>query len=422
MPKKQPPAIHPVREISLPKVETHVLANGLPCYHINRGTQDVVRIEFVCWGGRPFELHPLVARATAAMLKEGSKNRAGKTIAEHFDYYGAGLSIPFQMDTGNLAMFSLVRQLPQVLPVFIELLCEPRFDATDLASYQRRKQQSLREDLGKAEVVAYRQITECFYGSEHPYGYNSSDEAFAALQPAWLKEHHQRCFHAGNGFVLISGRFDEATAAYIHQQLAQIPSREAVSPGEYIVPKQPAQTLRLPHAAGGQAAIRVGRRLFDRTHPDAQGMYLLTQLLGGYFGSRLMENIREDKGYTYNISAAYDTLRFDGTFQIDTEVSTAYVEPTLKEIQHELKRLREELIAEDELQMVRNYLMGSFLTMIDGPFNWAETVRTIKAENLSLEALQALIHTVQTIEAPALQRLAQEYFQEADLWTVVVAP
>ncbi|MEL6971523.1 MAG: pitrilysin family protein [Bacteroidota bacterium] len=422
MSKKQPPAIHPVREISLPVVETHVLANGLPCYHINRGTQDVVRIEFVCWGGRPFELQPLVARATAAMLKEGSKNRSGKTIAEHFDYYGAGLSIPFQMDTGNLAMFSLVRQLPQVLPVFIELLCEPRFDATDLVAYQGRKQQSLREDLGKAEVVAYRQITECFYGPEHPYGYNSSDESFAALQPAWLKEHHQRCFHAGNGFVLISGRFDEATATYIHQQLAQIPSREAVKPGEYIVPNQPAKTLRLPHTAGGQTAIRVGRRLFDRTHSDAEGMYLLTQLLGGYFGSRLMENIREDKGYTYNISAAYDTLRFDGTFQIDTEVSTAYVEPTLKEIQHELKRLREELIAEEELQMVRNYLMGSFLTMIDGPFNWAETVRTIKAENLSLEALQTLIHTVQTIKAPALQHLAQQYFQEADLWTVVVAP
>lgn len=135
-----------------------------------------------------------------------------------------------------------------------------------------------------------------------------------------------------------------------------------------------------------------------------------------------MENIREDKGYTYNISAAYDTLRFDGTFQIDTEVSTEYVEPTLIEIQRELKRLREEPIPAEELQMLRNYLMGSFLTMVDGPFNWAETIRTLKAENLSVEALQALIQTVQNIQPDTLQELAQRHLQEADLWTVVVAP
>ncbi len=422
MPQKQPPVIHPVREINLPTVETHVLANGMPCYHINRGTQDIVRVEFVCWGGRPFELHPLVARTTVDLLKEGSKSRDGKTIAEHFDYYGAGLSVPFQMDTGNLAMFSLVRQLPHVLPVFIELLCEPRFAPLDLVAYQGRKQQSLREDLGKAEVVAYRQITECFYGSTHPYGYNSSQESFAALEVEWIKEHHRRCFHAGNAFVLISGRFDEATTKYIHDQLAQIPAREAVIASQYPSVEAAPKKLHIPHPAGGQAAIRIGRRLFDRSHPDAQGMYVLTQLLGGYFGSRLMENIREDKGYTYNISAAYDTLRFDGTFQIDTDVSTEYVEPTLAEIKRELKRLQEEPVPQAELQMVRNYLMGSFLTMVDGPFNWAETVRTIKAENLTLDALRALIHTVQTIDAPSLQRLAQQYLQDSDLWTVVVAP
>lgn len=422
MPKSVPPPIFPVGNVVLPKVETHVLSNGLPCYHINRGTQDVVRIEFVCWGGRPFEQHPLVARATAALLKEGSKQLNGSAIAEHFDYYGAGLSVPFQMDTGNLAMFALVRQLPNVLPVFLDLLCEPRYDAADLQSYKRRKQQSLQEDLGKAEVVAYRQITECFYGSDHPYGYNSSPSTFADLQVEWLREHHHRCFHAGNAFVLISGRFDEETASYLHEQLAQIPVRTAAKASDWTATETTPQTVRLLHEPGGQAAIRMGRRLFDRVHPDANGVYVLTQLLGGYFGSRLMENIREDKGYTYNISAAYDTLRFDGTLQIDTEVSKEYLEPTLVEIHRELRRLQEELVQEEELQMLRNYLMGSFLTMVDGPFNWAETVRTLKSEGQDINALQGLIDAVKTIQPAELQRLAQQYFRAEDLWTVIVAP
>lgn len=422
MPQPLPPPIFPVRNIELPEVEEHLLSNGLPCYHINRGTQDIVRIEFVCWGGRPFEQHPLVARTTAELMKEGSKNRSGSTIAEHFDYYGAGLSVPFQMDTGNLAMFGLSRQLPHVLPVFVELLCEPTFSQADLSAYQRRKQQALREDLGKAEVVAYRQITECFFGDQHPYGYNSSVEAFGALQTDWLQQHHQACFHAGNAFVLISGKFDDSTANYIHQQLSQIPVRKPAQAPSLQAEGNAPGTLRMTHPEGGQAAIRMGRRLFNRSHPDANGLYVLTQLLGGYFGSRLMENIREDKGYTYNISAAYDTLRFDGTFQIDTEVSTEYVDATLTEVQLELRRLREELVSEDELEMVRNYLMGSFLTMVDGPFNWAETIRTLKAENLAVDQLKALIATVQQIQPAELQRLAQQYLREEDLWTVIVAP
>lgn len=420
MPK--PPPIFPVTNVALPQFEQHRLPNGLPCYHINRGTQDVVRIEFVCWGGRPYEQHPLVARTTAALLKEGTRQHSGSDIAEQFDYYGAHLSVPFQMDTGNLAMHCLNKQLPQVLPLFIEIICEPALRDADLQAYRKRKQQSLKEDLSKAEVIAYRNITELFFGETHPYGYNSTNAAHAALQQEWLVEHHYRCFHAGNGFALISGRFDEATISYIHGELARIPQRKPVPHHPLPNLEQAPKKIVIPHTQGGQAAIRIGRRLFPRTHPDANGCYVLAHLLGGYFGSRLMENIREDKGYTYNIAASYDSFRWSGTFQIDTEVSPEFVEPTLKEIRHELARLREELVEEEELQMLRNYLMGSFLTMVDGPFNWAETVRTLLIEQLTPNDLAALIKTVQEITPHELQILAQRYLQEEDLWTLIVGP
>ncbi|MEZ4983909.1 MAG: insulinase family protein [Saprospiraceae bacterium] len=109
-----------------------------------------------------------------------------------------------------------------------------------------------------------------------------------------------------------------------------------------------------------------GAALFPRTHPDANGFYVLATLLGGYFGSRLMANVREDKGFTYNISAAYDSQRFHGALQIDTEVSPEHVDATLSEIRQELLRLCEEPVPEEELTMVQNYLMGSYLSMVDG--------------------------------------------------------
>lgn len=415
----QPPVIHPVREIAFPPIAGVVLPNGLPCYHVNMGTQDLIRIEFVCWGGRPYERHPLVSRATAALMKEGTLHHSGGEIAEHFDYYGAGLDASFQVDTGNLAMYCLNKQLPDILPLFIEVLCEPAFSETDLRAYTRRKQQELKEDLSKTEVVAYRHITACFYGDQHPYGYNSDMDAYDKLQRDWLIEHHQRCFHAGNGFVLISGRFDDAVLQLAHEHLARIPGGVPAQPVDMTRASTQPGRIHLPHGQAIQSAIRMGLPLFPRTHPDANGVQVLVTLLGGYFGSRLMENIREDKGYTYNITASYDTMLFDGALLIDTEVSPEYVAPTLAEIHKELHRLMHEPVAEAELDMVKNYLMGSFLAMVDGPFNWAETVRTLLVERSAPQTLEQLVHDVLHITPHDLQVLAQRYLDPTTWWTVV---
>jgi predicted Zn-dependent peptidase len=415
----KPPPIFPVRQIELPPVKQGSLSNGLPFYQINQGTQELVRIELVFWAGRPYEKHPLVARTASSLLKESTLYHTGAAIAEKFDYYGAGLSTPFQMDTANVVMYALNKQLPQVLPLFIEVLNSPAYLPKELAAYVNRRQQSLKEDLSKSEVLAYRHITECYFGSQHPYGYNSSPDQYDQLRTSWLKEHHDRCYNAQNGFALISGHFDSTTEKLIHQALAQLRQGQAQQPHHLEPSQQSPQLIRLAARNTSQAAIRMGRRLFPRQHPDADGMYIVAHLLGGYFGSRLMENIREDKGYTYNISAAYDSLRFDGTLQIETEVSPEFVEPCLREITHEIQRLQQELVPAEELEMLKNYLMGAFLTMIDGPFNWAETIRTLLVEQLDTSALNQLIQKVQNIQAEEIRSLAQQYLRPEDLWTVI---
>jgi predicted Zn-dependent peptidase len=415
----KPPPILPVRRIELPPVKKGSLSNGLPFYQIDMGTQELVRIELVFWAGRPYEKHPLVARTTSSLLKEGTLYHSGTDIAEKFDYYGAGLSTPFQMDTSNVVMYALNKRLPQVLPLFMEVLNSPLFSTNDLTAFAKRRQQSLKEDLSKSEVLAYRHITECYFGQQHPYGYNSSSDQYDQLQISWLQEHYDRCYNAQNGFVLISGCLDSKTEKYIHEALAQLRQGSAQQPNHFEQQKQTPSSIRLPAQQTSQTAIRIGRRLFSRQHPDADGMYILSHLLGGYFGSRLMENIREDKGYTYNISASYDTLRFDGSFNIETEVSPEFVEPCLREIRHEINRLQQELVPAAELEMLRNYLMGAFLTMIDGPFNWSETLRTLLVEQLDTSALKQLIQKVQNIQPEEIRTLAQQYLRAEDLWTVM---
>jgi predicted Zn-dependent peptidase len=171
-----------------------------------------------------------------------------------------------------------------------------------------------------------------------------------------------------------------------------------------------------------QSAIRLGRKAFSRQHEDFYGLYVLNTLLGGYFGSRLMTNIREEKGYTYNIYSMLETMRHDGTLLIGTEVSPEYVAPTLKEIFREMEALQETRVGEEELTMVRNFLLGNFLTMLDGPFNVSEVVRTLVLDELPLDAFDQLVSTVQNIDADTLQRLSQKYLNKEEMWQVVVGP
>ncbi|MCR9050639.1 MAG: M16 family metallopeptidase [Phaeodactylibacter xiamenensis] len=406
----------------MPKPEIFHLDNGIPVYVTNMGTQDVIRMELVFFAGRTYEDKQLVARATSSLLREGTRHYTAAQIAEATDFYGATLSLPFNLDTSSIVLYSLNKHFADTLPILQDMLREPLFAAEDLEAYIRRNQRRLAVDLAKNDTLAYRLITEQIFGSSHPYGYNSTSEAYLALSPADLKKHHQRLYNASNCLLFISGRVTDEVKQLLNKAL-----RDALSPGEKPAPRvpvpdgQPQSTFeRRPDTL--QSAVRLGRRGLNRHHGDFYGLYVLNTLLGGYFGSRLMTNIREEKGYTYNIYSMLETMRYDGSLLIGTEVSPEYVEPTLREIEREMKILQETLVDEEELKMVRNFLLGNFLTMLDGPFNVSEVIRTLVLDDLPLSTFDELVSTVQNIDAAALQGLAQKYLNKADLWQVIVGP
>ncbi|MDX1667006.1 MAG: insulinase family protein, partial [Saprospiraceae bacterium] len=169
-----------------------------------------------------------------------------------------------------------------------------------------------------------------------------------------------------------------------------------------------------------QTAIRVGRPLFDRHHRDYPGMYLLNTVLGGYFGSRLMTNIREEKGFTYNIYSLLEVMRQDGFICVATEVSNEFVEETLREIYAEMEVLAENPMEEEELNMVKSYLVGNFLTMLDGPFNVSDIVRTLAVDGLPMEYFSDFVATIIGMNAADVRDLAERYLNPEDMWEVVV--
>lgn len=418
--RTQQPPIREIDKLELPPVQILTLDNGIPVYAVNMGTQEVLKLEIIFFAGRPFEHKKLVARATAAMLKEGSKSYDSAMIAEKFDFYGSSFRTPFNIDTTVVELYSLNKYFENVLPIVADILAEPSFPQKELDTYIQVNQQNLQIDLTKNDTIAYRTVTELIFGTEHPYGYNSYPETYRELRREDLIRHYELCFNRSNCAIVLSGKVDEKVLSTLNRYIGQ-----AIRPGKlqqirFESQPSPERKVHIYNPDTVQMAIRVGCGMFSRHHPDYPGMYVLNTVLGGYFGSRLMENIREDKGYTYNIYSILDTMSFDGCFYIGTEVGNEFAVQTLEEIYKEMEKLRSELIDDEEFAMVHNYVLGGFLNMLDGPFNVSDIVKTIVSEGLSMNYFDELVQSIQAITPEQILGLAQRYLDPGDFYEVVV--
>jgi zinc protease len=341
-------------------------------------------------------------------------------LAEKIDYYGGCISAPFNMDTTNMAMFCLTRHFPQLAPLLAEVITEPAFPEDELQSFIINSKQRLKVDLSKNDVIAYRTLTEYIFGASHPYGYNSFPHSYEALHRDDLIQHYRTNYVAGNCLLFVSGKFEKDTLDILNQTLGQAIPRGHNPPADMRPEDLSPQSLHIYQPDTVQTAIRIGRRMFNRSHPDYFPFSILNTILGGYFGSRLMANIREDKGYTYNIYSSMDPMIFDGFFCIATEVGNDFVERTLDEIYYEMDRLCREPVGEEELAMVRSYLLGNLLGMVDGPFNAAGVIKALVLDELPLDYFPQMAQQVRKISPEELMRIAQKYLSRENMWQIVV--
>ncbi len=414
------PDIQEVSNLTVPRPEVWHLSNGVPVYETNLGTQEIIKLELVFYAGRPFEKKKLAARCTPSLIKEGTQSYSSADIAETMDFYGATLSMPFSMDTANVLLYSLTKHFDKVLPLLAEMLSGPTFPQKELDAFIQRNRQRLQVELTKNDVKAYRKFTELLFGKDHPYGYNSFPDTYSDIKRSDVVDHFEENFTTGNCLIFLSGKITGEVRQQIEEHLGK-----AILPGEKRkvnlskFQSEP-QAINLPNVDKLQRAIRVGFPSFTRLHEDYNGMYVLNTILGGYFGSRLMTNIREDKGYTYSIYSSNDSMLFDGYFSIASEVGNDSATDTLKQIYHELDRLKNEPVPAGELAMVKNYLLGTLLTNLDGPFNIAEVVKAFVVEGLPVSAFEDMAREIKSFSSEAIQQLANKYFNKKNMWEVIV--
>ena len=418
--RKIQPIVNPIEHIDMVKAEKRILSNGIPVHFVNAGTQDVVKIDFVFEAGTWFQTTNLVASLCNSMLEEGSENYTAAEIAEKVDFYGAYIQLTVDQNQGFVSVVCLLKYLPVILEVLEDLIKRSIFPEYELQVLIDKNKQKWLLENEKVRTLCQKKFTQVMFGDAHPYAINNKLEDFDVITRDDLMEFYRTFYHSGNCHIIAAGIIDEQVLGLLDKYFGgnDWAQNQAVKP-EYAICTDPVKMHHVEKAGGIQTAIRMGKFWVPKTHPDFHALSILVTIFGGYFGSRLMTNIREEKGYTYGIGSFVLTLKKASYLVISTEVGNTYIEPTLSEIALEMRKLQTEPISENELETVKSYLLGEFLRDFDGPFALASSFKAINDFDLDYTFYDEALKVLRNITSQELMALAQKYLNPEDFHTVV---
>ncbi len=422
--RKKSPEIHQAVEfnLQLKKCNQFTLDNGVPVYAIDAGAEEVVMIEFVFFAGNWYEEKNIVAATTNFMLKNGTKQKNAFALNEHFEFYGSFLSRQCYSETATLTLHTLGKHLPALLPVLAEIITESVFPEEELAIYKQNQKQRLEVNLKKCDFVANRLIDEYVYGFHHPYGKYTSTTDYDELQKEELTKFFKQYYTDGKCVMFAAGKLPANIQEQLNHVFGSLPLNQHKI-NEVQFNQQPAQEKKyniINDVNGVQGAIRIARPFPTRHHPDFSKVQVLNNIFGGFFGSRLMSNIREDKGYTYGIHSYIQNHIHNTALMVSTEAGRDVCEATIEETYKEMARLRNEPVTEKELNLVRNYMIGSLLGDLDGPFQIIARWKSYVLNNLDEQYFYNSLKTIKTVTAEELQLLAKKYLNPEDFYELVV--
>ncbi|MBL7930719.1 MAG: insulinase family protein, partial [Bacteroidia bacterium] len=415
--RTQAPAFKTIDNIDVERVKRQKLDNGIELYSLSAGSQEITKLEFIFRAGMFHQPATLIASSTNSLLESGTKSFTADELSNGIDYFGSFIEFQVDQDYASVTLYSLNKYLEDSLKFVEEIIKSPLFPESEFRIHITNKKQKHLINSQKVNVLARRKFVELLFGPEHPYGIDVKESDFDRINIAELKDFFANYYTSQNCTIIASGNLPKGLVAALNKHFGNA----SWGKGTVITEKTFSLNTSTNHkffvekSDAIQSAVRVGRILFNKTHPDYFKFQVLNTILGGYFGSRLMANIREDKGYTYGIGSGLNSLVHSGYFFISTEVGADVTNQTLEEIYKELKLLRDDLIGDDELETVRNYILGNFLRSVDGPFALADKFKSIWEFGLDYSYFDEYFKAVKTVTSKELRDLANKYLLEKDL-------
>jgi zinc protease len=417
---KKGPGYKRIEEIKIPAYDEIILDNGIKILVLQQGTQGIMKMDLIFKGGRILEEKKMTSKISAAIIREGSANMSSAVLAEQIDFYGAVLRSGSNLDHNYMTLSGLSKYAQSTIDLVFDVLGNPLFKEDEIEKYKKSSISKLALDKSRNELMCYRLFTELIFGKETPYGYNSEENLIQSIQREDLVEYYNDAYGTANLSVVIGGQVDSKSLDHLVKYLNQMKfagRKLAYKLGGY---HNPATSIQHNTKNELQSSVIIGRKLFTRHHSDFTAINVLNTILGGYFGSRLMTEIRENQGLTYNISSLVDTQIYEGYFYIETDVAPENVNKTIEAIHIQIEKLQKEYIGDEELNMVKNYLLGNALNLFDGPLNTTSFLKSMVLDDSDPDQFYQFIEDVKSIDAQKILDTANKYLKREDMYQVVI--
>lgn len=396
------------------------LSNGAKFFFIPTSGIDAVKIDVISKGHRaslPLD-QTLVSSFTLQMLQEGTTDKTAGEIAEFFDFYASEVHPIVTFSHEGLGLLSTKKHLPTVLELYISLITEATFPQDMLDKLLSQRKLSIQLEREKTASRASHIYRKCLFGANHPYGVEINEAHVDIIKREQLISYYENMLWQ-ECEIFVTGNFDSEELEILSYKLGQLPNRE-VTKSVLLPGINTLLAVTEPKVKSVQSSIRIGSWSIPKTHPDFIGLTVFNTILGGYFGSRLIKNIREDKGHTYGIFSSLAEIGDSNYWVIAADVQKAFYPEVIKEIYHEIRLLTEVEIDADELEVVRNYLIGQMLKQFSTSFDLIERFKAVHQSGMTLDYYTQKLAYLKEFTAKDMISIGQKYFSKPPFIEVIV--
>ena len=413
------PEFKPLTSVSLPAIKSLKLKNGVEVHYADYAMQDIFKLELAFEAGSVFTPFKAMGVLFPSLLLGGTTKFKGSEILEKFDQYGGFIEVSQLKDRLYIILHGLTKYLDQCLEVLTHVLAESVFPEEELQLQKNIASQGLKVSLEKSANIAAREYREVLFGSQSPYGQNYEQKDIDLITREDLYEFYKANVLGKKFTIFLSGKITPAHINIIDSHLGQSTYSEQATFSFDFAEQAVAHRL-IERMDNLQSSIKLGKMVIRRTHPDFFKLMVTNTLFGGYFGSRLMKNIREEKGYTYGISSSLSPLKSIAYITISSDVVKENTLDTLHEVAKEMDMLCNDMVPDKELEAVVNYMSGGYAASLTTPFEVMERYKTVVLEKLDKTYYDQLVGHLREVTKNDVLQMAQRYYRPETFHEIVV--
>jgi zinc protease len=416
--RKRAPAAEQITGFTLREGQK-TLINDVPVYFVHDAQNDVLKLDFYYPCGVKHQPANGIATAAIQLMPEGTQKHSSEEIAILLDNQGAYLNTQSNRDEGSITLYCLPKFLPECTGILRELLEEANYPDNEIDIYKENTIQQLLVNEQKTSYLARKAFNASIFGSQNYYGSAVNQQDIQNISRETVMGFYRRVLNKKPSYVVVAGNITDSVMLGIGKIIDGLTDADHVASAIISAHTFVPDRVWVEKSDAVQCSVRMGKPLFNRKHPDYRELTIVNMILGGYFGSRLMKNIREEKGLTYGIYSSVDSYIDAGCFYIGAEVNASLVNQVIDETRAELMALIKSPISTSELQTVRNYYLGSFVRGFDGVFSLANYYKTLIDYELTYEYYYGYLNVINTISPERIMELTQLYLHPDSMCTII---